>query len=78
MLPAADTLDRVLARRRMEAALLDGLPAERLQDLDQLLLVDPAIRITRFAWLRSSPGWRSGSRKSECSHTMSAPTRPRG
>ncbi|MGK9171127.1 DUF4158 domain-containing protein [Inquilinus limosus] len=61
VLPAADTLDRigraarVLARRRMEAALLDGLPAERLDDLDRLLAVDPAIRITRFAWLKAPP-----------------------
>ncbi|MGF6227783.1 TnpA family transposase [Inquilinus ginsengisoli] len=61
VLPAADTLDRIgraaraLARRRMEAALLDGLPAERLEELDRLLLVDPTIRITRFAWLKSLP-----------------------
>lgn len=61
VLPAADTLDRigraarVLARRRMEAALLDGLPAERLDAIDRLLAVDPAIRITRFAWLKSPP-----------------------
>ena len=61
VLPAADTLDRigraawVLAHRRMEAALLDGLPAERLDDLDRLLAVDPAIRITRFAWLKAPP-----------------------
>ena len=61
VLPAADTLDRigraarVLARRRMEAALLDGLPGERLDDLDRLLTVDPAIRITRFGWLKSPP-----------------------
>ncbi len=61
VLPAADALDRigraarVLARRRMEAALLDGLPAERPGDLDRLLEVDPANRITRFAWLRSPP-----------------------
>jgi hypothetical protein len=61
VLPAADTLDRigraarVLARRRMEAVLLDDLPAERLGDLDRLIEVDPAIWITRFAWLRSPP-----------------------
>ncbi|MGL4964065.1 MAG: Tn3 family transposase [Inquilinus sp.] len=61
VLPAADTLDRIgrgaraLARRRMEAALLDGLPAERLDDLDRLLVVDPEIRISRFAWLKALP-----------------------
>jgi hypothetical protein len=47
VLPAADTLDRIgraaraLARRRMEAALLDGLPVERLDNLDRLLAVNP-------------------------------------
>jgi hypothetical protein len=55
VVPAIDTLDRigraarVVARRRMEAALLDGLTFERLASLDGLLAVDPAIRQTRFA-----------------------------
>ena len=56
-----DTLDRigraarVVARRRMEASLLDGFTSERLATLDGLLIVDPAIRQTRFAWLRALP-----------------------
>jgi TnpA family transposase len=59
--PAIDTLDRigraarVVARRRMEVALLDGLTSERLATLDGLLAVDPTIRQTRFAWLRALP-----------------------
>ena len=60
-LPAIDTLDRigraarVVARRRMEAALLDGLSSKELAALEGLLAVDPAIRQTRFAWLRAFP-----------------------
>ena len=59
VLPATDTLDRigraarVVARRRMEAALLDGLSSKELATLDGLLAIDPAIRQTRFAWLRA-------------------------
>ena len=61
VVPAIDTLDRigraarVVARRRMEASLLDGFTSERLAALDGLLAVDPAIRQTRFAWLRALP-----------------------
>jgi Domain of unknown function (DUF4158) len=61
MLPASDTLDRigraarVVARRRMEAALLDGLAPKELATLDGLLAIDPVIRQTRFAWLRAFP-----------------------
>jgi hypothetical protein len=61
VLPATDTLDRigraarVVARRRMEAALLDGLTPGGLAALDGLLAVDPIIRQTRFAWLRALP-----------------------
>jgi hypothetical protein len=49
VLPATDTLDRigraarVVARRRMEAAPLDGLSSRELATLDGLLAVDPAI-----------------------------------
>nr|WP_306454995.1 hypothetical protein [Mesorhizobium sp. L48C026A00] len=56
LLPAADTLDRLgraaraIARRRMEAALLDGLSAERLAAIDDFLTVDPTVGMTRFAW----------------------------
>lgn len=61
VLPATDTLDRigraarVIARQRMEAALLDGLTSEGLATIDELLTVDPTIRQTRFAWLRALP-----------------------
>ena len=61
VVPAIDTLDRigraarVVARRRMEASLLDGFTSERRAALDGLLAVDPAIRQTRFAWLRALP-----------------------
>jgi hypothetical protein len=61
VLPATDTLDRigragrVVARRRMEAALLDSFSSEELATFDGLLTVDPAIRQTRFAWLRTFP-----------------------
>ena len=61
MLPASDTLDRigraarVVARRRMETALLDGLSSEELATFDGLLAVELAIRRTRFAWLRAFP-----------------------
>src|SRR5690349_16022200 len=61
IVPAIDTLDRIgraaraVARRRMEATLLDGLTSERLATLDRLLAVDPTIQQTRFAWLRTLP-----------------------
>jgi hypothetical protein len=61
VLPATDTLDRigraarVVARRRIEAALLDSFSSEELATFDGLLAVDPAIRQTRFAWLRAFP-----------------------
>ncbi|SEE77698.1 Transposase and inactivated derivatives, TnpA family [Rhizobiales bacterium GAS191] len=61
LLPAVDTLDRIgraaraMARRRMQAALLNGLGPEQVGMLDSLLFVDPAIGMTRFAWLRTLP-----------------------
>jgi hypothetical protein len=39
----------------MEASLLDGLTSERLATFDGLLIIDPVIRQTRFAWLRALP-----------------------
>ena len=39
----------------MEAALLDSFSSEELATFDGLLAVDPAIRQTRFAWLRAFP-----------------------
>lgn len=61
LLPTADTIERIglaaraIARRRAEVALISGLSPERLQRLDDLLKVDPAIAPTRFHWLRSAP-----------------------
>jgi len=61
VLPATDTLDRigraarVVARRRMEVAMLEGLTPDWLAAFDGLLTVDHAIRQTRFAWLSSLP-----------------------
>ena len=61
LLPAAGTLDRIgragraVARKRMEASLLDGFTSEKLATLDGLLIIDPVIRQTRFAWLRALP-----------------------
>jgi hypothetical protein len=66
VLRAIDTPDRtgraarVIARRRMEATLLDGLRSEKLATLAGLLAVDPTIRQTRFAWLRALPEAPSG------------------
>ena len=47
---------RAIARRRAESALIADLSDEKLKALDILLDVDPAIRQTRFSWLRSAPG----------------------
>jgi hypothetical protein len=61
MLPATDTLDRLgrgaraIARRRMEAALLAGFTTAELAALDDLLVLDPAVQMSRFAWLRALP-----------------------
>lgn len=46
---------RAIARRRAEAALIVDLDQQKLQTLDGLLEVDPAIGQTRFHWLRSAP-----------------------
>lgn len=61
LLPVANMIERTglaaraIARRRAEAALIAELDPEKLQALDNLLVVDPAIGQTRFHWLRSSP-----------------------
>jgi TnpA family transposase len=61
LLPSAVRLDRIgragraLARRRANAALLDGLPAAQLTAIDNLLARDPEIGQTRFGWLRACP-----------------------
>ncbi|NBJ13943.1 Tn3 family transposase [Microvirga arsenatis] len=46
---------RAIARQRAEAALLNGLSVDQIEQLEALLLVDPAIQQTRLAWLRSAP-----------------------
>lgn len=46
---------RAVARRRAETALISDLDPEKLEALDRLLEVDPAIGHTRFHWLRSAP-----------------------
>ena len=46
---------RAIARKRAEAALLDGLSVDQLEGLDALLTVDPDIQQTRLTWLRSAP-----------------------
>ncbi|GGF12569.1 hypothetical protein GCM10011611_17750 [Aliidongia dinghuensis] len=46
---------RAVARRRADAALLENLARDQLEALDQLLVVDPEIRQSRFGWLRSHP-----------------------
>jgi hypothetical protein len=61
LLPSTDKLERIgtagraVARKRVQTSLLDGLTPERLETFEQLLMVDPAIRQTRFAWLRALP-----------------------
>jgi hypothetical protein len=61
LLPAANMIERMglaaraIARRRAERALISDFDPEKLQTLDRLLVVDPAIGQTRFHWLRSAP-----------------------
>ena len=61
LLPTANIIERVglaaraIARRRAEHTLLSDLAPEKLESLDALLDVDPAIGQTRFHWLRSAP-----------------------
>ena len=61
LLPVANMIERMglaaraIARRRAEIALISDLDPEKLQTLDGLLEVDPAIGQTRFHWLRSAP-----------------------
>ena len=61
LLPAVNMIERMglaaraVARRRAEHALISDLEPEKLETLDALLNVDPAIGQTRFHWLRSAP-----------------------
>jgi len=60
LLPSADTLDRIglggrtIARRRANAAILDGISIEKLTAIDNLLVLDSVIGQTRFGWLRET------------------------
>jgi hypothetical protein len=61
LLPAVNMIERMglaaraIARRRAESALIADLSDEKMEALDILLDVDPAIRQTRFNWSRSAP-----------------------
>ena len=61
LVPVVDMIERMglaaraIARRRAESALIADLSDKKLETLDILLDVDPAIRQTRFNWLRSAP-----------------------
>ncbi|MFW8609882.1 Tn3 family transposase [Rhizobium beringeri] len=61
LLPGVNIIERMglaaraISRRRAEAALIADFDPEKLQALDNLLVVDPAIGQTRFHWLRSAP-----------------------
>ncbi|MFT2215515.1 Tn3 family transposase, partial [Rhizobium giardinii] len=61
LLPSQQSIEKIgiagraIARRRAETALISDLDPEKLQALDGLLAVDPAIGQTRFHWLRSAP-----------------------
>ncbi|MDG4892706.1 Tn3 family transposase [Mesorhizobium sp. WSM4976] len=67
LLPAVDTIERIglagraIARRRAERILIEDIPLDKLQSLDRLLDVDPAIGQPRFHWLRSAPEAPGGS-----------------
>ncbi len=60
LLSSTDTIDRIgragrsIARRRANAALLDGLATEQLAAFDNLLVLDSVIGQTRFGWLRET------------------------
>ena len=61
ILPGSGVIERVAiagrarARKRAAAALVAGLPVEHLTRLDGLLVIDPSVGMTRFAWLKAMP-----------------------
>jgi hypothetical protein len=61
ILPSAAVIERVAiagrarARKRAADALVTGLSAEHLTKLDRLLVVDPSVAVTHFAWLKAMP-----------------------
>jgi hypothetical protein len=58
LIPAAAVLERiglsarVLARKRVFRALAEGLTDAAYDALEKLVTFDPAVRRSRFAWLR--------------------------
>jgi TnpA family transposase len=61
ILPSAAVIERIAiagrarARKRAADALVDGLSAEHLNKLGGLLIVDPSVGMTPFAWLKAMP-----------------------
>ena len=61
ILPGAAVIERIAiagrarARKRAADALVEGLSAEHLKKLDGLLVVDPSVGMTPFAWLKAMP-----------------------
>ena len=61
ILPGAVVIERIAiagrarARKRAADALVAGLSSEHLTKLDGLLVVDPSVGVTPFAWLKSMP-----------------------
>ncbi len=61
ILPGAAVIERVAiagrarARKRAADALVAGLSAEHLTKLDGLLVIDPSVGMTPFAWLKAMP-----------------------
>ncbi len=61
ILPGAAVIERVAiagrarARKRAADALVAGLSAEHLTKLDGLLVIDPSVGMTPFAWLKATP-----------------------
>ena len=61
ILPAPAVIERAAmagrarARKRAADALLAGVSEVQIAKLDQLLVVDPTLKTSRFAWLRNAP-----------------------
>ena len=61
ILPGAAVIERIAiagrarARKRAAVALVAGLPAEHIARLDGLLVIDPSVGMTPFAWLKAMP-----------------------
>ena len=61
ILPGGTVIERIAiagrarARKRAADALVAGLSAEHLTKLDRLLVIDPSVGMTPFAWLKAMP-----------------------